>query len=111
MNNLFSKQIHLYELKEFYHRWNIKCNSYDNQILSDLFDKFFSLFVIYNRLYNEVTALFEINGTLDQMREEGIIDKKPKRVRDNKAATVCVAKFLHDTSPTINLLMKKLHLL
>lgn len=100
MTNTLLERQNKYELKDFYDRWVIKCNSYGDS-LSDLFDKYFSLFVIYNRLYNEITAIFENNGTLDILREDGSIDKKPKRVRDNKAATVCVAKYLSENENTV----------
>lgn len=100
MTNTLLERQNKYELKDFYDRWVIKCNSYEDS-LSDLFDKYFSLFVIYNRLYNEITAIFENNGTLDILREDGSIDKKPKRVRDNKAATVCVAKYLSENENTV----------
>lgn len=100
MTNTLLERQNKSELKDFYDRWVIKCNSYEDS-LSDLFDKYFSLFVIYNRLYNEITAIFENNGTLDILREDGSIDKKPKRVRDNQAATVCVAKYLSENENTV----------
>lgn len=89
------------ELEQFYERWNEKINSYVDNELNSIFDKFFSLFVIYNRLYNVVTVVLKESGELSNMRANGIIDKKPKIVRDNKAATICVAHYLNNEIPTI----------
>lgn len=44
-----------YEFQEFYHAWMTKAAEYGTEELRDCFDKFFTLFVVYNRLYAEVT--------------------------------------------------------
>ena len=40
------------EFEEFYKRWDIKAKEYSLNNLSDYFDKFFTLYVIFNRAYN-----------------------------------------------------------
>ncbi len=46
-----------YKLRDFCDRWQLKVDAYNNHSLADLFDKFFTLFVIYNRLYVEAGKL------------------------------------------------------
>lgn len=43
-----------YELDSFYQRWLLKAEQYGTQSLQDCFDRFFTLFVAYNRLYSEL---------------------------------------------------------
>ena len=43
------------EFQEFYRTWMTKAAEYGTEELRDCFDKFFTLFVVYNRLYAEVT--------------------------------------------------------
>ena len=83
-----------YQLNDFYGRWREKANAYNADSLSDNFDKFFTLFVIYNRIYNVVVVILNDQGELDNLRKQGKIQKNKKEPDDNKAATVCVAHFL-----------------
>ncbi len=83
------------ELNEFYQRWKTKANGYNSGLLEDYFDRFFTLFVIYNRIYNVVTVILAEQGELEILKENGKIKKKEK-IDDNKAATVCVAHFLRE---------------
>lgn len=43
------------EFEEFYRSWIQKVDNYSTDNIRDCFDKFFTLFVIYNRLYAEAT--------------------------------------------------------
>src|SRR5688572_24166509 len=43
------------KLMDFCERWMIKASSYGTDSLSDCFDKFFTLFVVYNALYDDVS--------------------------------------------------------
>lgn len=43
------------EFQDFYRSWLQKADQYGDADLKQCFDKFFTLFVIYNRLYAEVT--------------------------------------------------------
>ncbi len=43
------------EFHNFYNRWRSKANHYRGQDIRAAFDRFFTLFVIYNRLYGEAT--------------------------------------------------------
>jgi hypothetical protein len=89
------------QLDEFYTRWRAKSDDYNSDELSDYFDKFFTLFVIYNRIYNVVVSILNEQGQLDVLRQQGKIDKRKKEPDDNKAATICVAHFLRDDLPAI----------
>jgi len=43
------------EFHDFYNRWRAKANDYQGEDIHTAFDRFFTLFVIYNRLYAEAT--------------------------------------------------------
>ncbi len=43
------------EFKSFYDRWLAKADNYGIENLRDCFDKFISYYIVYNRLYAEVT--------------------------------------------------------
>ena len=48
-----------HELNEFYQRWKTKADSYDSESLADYFVRFFTLFLIYKRIYNVVNVILE----------------------------------------------------
>lgn len=50
------------ELQNFYERWLRKAREYRSDNLQDCFDKFFTLFVAYNRLYAELTLSLARGG-------------------------------------------------
>ena len=52
------------EFSDFYRSWNRKAEEYGTQELRQCFDKFFTLFVIYNRLYAEATFLLARRGII-----------------------------------------------
>ena len=88
------------ELQDFHERWYQKAQEYNSDELADYFDKFFSLFVIYNRIYNVVVAILNEQGELDTLRRAGKIVEQPG---DGKSATVCIAYFLrNDLNQIIN---------
>jgi hypothetical protein len=91
----------IFELEQFYNRWKAKQNSYLSEDLKDLFDKFFTAFVIFNRIYNVVEVVLNESGDLDKLKDLGLIDKKRKKVLDNQASTVCIAFYLRDKSAQI----------
>ena len=43
------------EFTDFYHNWRAKADEYGGHDVRSAFDRFFTLFVIYNRLYAEAT--------------------------------------------------------
>jgi hypothetical protein len=43
------------EIRNFCNSWIAKANGYENDSLQHVFDKFFTLYVVYNRLYVEAT--------------------------------------------------------
>jgi hypothetical protein len=84
------------ELQEFSERWFAKAAEYKGDELSNYFDKFFTLFVIYNRMYNVVVAILDEQGEIKVLKDLNKIEKRHREPPDNKAATVCVAHFLRD---------------
>jgi hypothetical protein len=54
------------ELQNFYQRWLLKAEEYHSNDLQDCFDKFFTLYVAYNRLYSELAIILA-------KKERGII--------------------------------------
>jgi hypothetical protein len=71
------------QLEQFYNNWLGKADSYSNNTLADQFDKFISLYVVFNALYIEV---------IDALKQSG--ESLPKDYKDKKAATDYVAQFL-----------------
>lgn len=46
---------------DFYSRWTDKANKYDLREINDVCDKFLTLFVIFNYLYNRANDLYVYN--------------------------------------------------
>ncbi len=59
-----------YEFQEFYHAWMSKATEYGTEELRDCFDKFFTLFVVYNRLYAEVTFTLVRKRRIRRLRRD-----------------------------------------
>lgn len=77
------------EFKNFYENWLKKANEYKGEDISQYFDKFFTLFVVYNRLYAEVTFLLARKGEIDL--------SKRKTFPDANAATKYMVQFIGST--------------
>ncbi len=58
------------ELKSFCNRWIEKADNYTNDSIEDVFDRFFSLYVVYNALYFEITLELKSIG-----KEKGTGDR------------------------------------
>jgi hypothetical protein len=71
------------QFRMFYENWLAKADAYNRQDLSDLFDKFTSLYVLFNSLYIQVMTELALAG-----------EKIPKDYKDKKAATDYVAQYL-----------------
>lgn len=56
----------IYAIESFCDRWINKAETYRSNDLEDLFDRFFTLFVAYNRLYSAAAELYR--ATLDPRR-------------------------------------------
>lgn len=67
------------ELEQFVDGWLERANNYSDDCVEDCYNKFFTLFVIFNRLYAEAT--FELN------RRGKIILKPNGLLNDRKGAT------------------------
>jgi len=63
------------EMERFYRTWLDKANSYTGRNLSDLYDKAFTLFALYNRLYAEATFRLARAGTVILQANRGFPDK------------------------------------
>ncbi len=75
-----------WEFQEFYRIWLEKAENYSNSDLRDLFDKFFTLYVLYNRVYAEATFELARNNQINLQNRE--------RFPDSKAATTYIVHFL-----------------
>jgi hypothetical protein len=82
------------QTKEFYDRWLNKANSYNAKLtpsLEDYFDKFFTLYVIYNRLYAEVAKVLEEEGKISSLKNKTTFP-------DRQAATNYVCQYVKASS-------------
>src|SRR5690554_5199242 len=68
---------------DFYTNWTNKADGIAGDSLSNVYDKYMTLFVIYNNLYNQIP---------DKLVSKGVA--VPDKIYDNKAATEFVIKFL-----------------
>lgn len=68
---------------DFYTNWTEKVNGIVGDDLSNVYDRYMTLFVIYNNLYNQIP---------DKLISNGIV--VPNKIYDNKAATEMVVQFL-----------------
>ena len=75
-----------HEFEQFYVRWIAKANRYTMNTLGDCFDKFFTLFVTYNRLYVSATFLLR--------QRDPAMAKKWTSFPDGKAATDYVLQYI-----------------
>lgn len=89
------------ELEEFCERWSNKANEYKLNSLSNYFDKFFTLYVIFTRIYNLIEALLKEQGELKVLKLQGKIKKSRNFTSDNEAATVCIAHYLRNESQEV----------
>ena len=88
--------VKLIELYSFTERWLEKTKVYKSyRDLNDYFDLYFSLYVVYNRIYNAITFYQLDRGDVDKMIDEGILPKDQRGdVKDKFSSTACVAYFL-----------------
>jgi len=68
---------------DFYDNWTSKATGIVNDDLSSVYDKYMTLFVIFNNLYNQIP---------EKLISLGIV--VPNKIYDNKAATDLVIQFL-----------------
>lgn len=71
------------QLRRFYNSWLAKADAYSNDTLAGQFDKFSSLYVLFNALYMEVANTLRAAG-----------QQIPVDYKDKKAATDYVAQYL-----------------
>lgn len=63
------------QLQEFCRRWMLKADEAEGDNIKNMFDKFFSLFVVYNRLYVEATLILNNQGDLNLNPDSSFPDK------------------------------------
>ncbi len=78
----------IFQIEIFCDRWISKANAYRSDNLEDLFDRFFTLFVAYNRLYSASAELYRT--TLDSRQE--IIFRG-----DRREATTVMARLIQQS--------------
>lgn len=71
------------QLIEFYENWTEKSNQIVGDKLSDVYDNYITLFIMFNNLYNQIPKELARKG-----------DKLPPKIYDNIAATDYVVSFL-----------------
>ncbi|NEZ66630.1 hypothetical protein D0962_28380 [Leptolyngbyaceae cyanobacterium CCMR0082] len=84
------------QFEEFYRRWLTKAQQYDAAEPEELFDKFFSLYVVYNALYTK-TATYLHNKAVREGTEEYQLDPNGS-FPDRQAATRYVCQLLKSSS-------------
>ena len=72
------------EFCKFYGNWSGKADTYHANELRSAFDRYFTLFVVFNRLYAETTF---------ELARRGLIQLPKNRFPDRKAATKYVLEF------------------
>jgi hypothetical protein len=65
-----------FEFTEFVRNWERKANEYDTSDLGNCFDKFFTLYVAFNRIYAEATFTLARNGKIQLNNDRPFPDKK-----------------------------------
>jgi hypothetical protein len=62
------------EFHDFCHSWLNKADEYTTNTLQECFDKFFTLFVVYNRLYGETTFVLHRKNIINISRRTAFPD-------------------------------------
>lgn len=75
------------DTKELIDNWEVKSAQIDTETLDGLYNKFTTLFTIYNRLYNESFTILKTENRLHK-----------NRYSDFEKATILVVEFLTDKS-------------
>jgi hypothetical protein len=68
------------EIKNFCYNWLEKAKVYDDEFLQDVFDKFFTLYVVYNRLYVETTFRMSNRGDVSFINRNSFPDPQAAKI-------------------------------
>jgi hypothetical protein len=79
------------QINDFYNNWLSKADSYNDKSLENLFDRFISLYVVYNVLYMEI------------VKECYLSNGKKQKFKDDIAATDYVVQYVGSKSFIENL--------
>jgi hypothetical protein len=93
--------VKLYQLEQFCIRWQTKVETYGDSNLEDIFDKFSSLYIIFNKLYRTLETILLEKNILTTIQGLKFRSKKKNELFDNSAATVLVANYLKDNAENI----------
>lgn len=80
--------MNIYAIDQFCSRWIDKAQSYQSNQLEDLFDRFFTLFVAYNRFYSAAAELHR--ATIDERQAK-------KFQGDRREATTVMASLIRQS--------------
>jgi len=61
-------EIRLYQLEQFCLRWQTKVETYGDSSLEDIFDKFTSLYIVFNKLYRTLETILLEKTNLRQFK-------------------------------------------
>ena len=64
------------ELERFYNEWLQKADHYTDDSIESCYDKFFTLFVVFNRLYAEATFVLARRGQISIQGNRPLPDRK-----------------------------------
>jgi hypothetical protein len=93
--------VKLYQLEQFCIRWQTKVDTYGDSNLEDIFDKFTSLYIVFNKLYRTLETLLLEKNELASIQGLKFRSRKKNELSDNNAATVFVANYLKDNAENI----------
>jgi hypothetical protein len=94
------------QLVKFNHQWYDKISKYKTDNLADIFDKFTTLFEIYNKIYNTVRVVLKETEELGNVVNLRYRNKKLQTIEDKSAATDCISHYLKLNGAQINELIK-----
>ena len=87
------------EISNFCTSWLTKSRTYDSNNLQGAFDKFFTLFVVYNRLYVELTFRLSNKGLINLINRKTFPDANAAKVYSVEYLTSTVLNNAFDSSP------------
>jgi hypothetical protein len=64
------------EFKDFVINWLYKSDQYDTQDIKECFDKFFTLYIVFNRVYAEATFTLERRGQINLKEQTSFPDRR-----------------------------------
>lgn len=91
----------IFEMIEFCQRWQKKADNYSNTSLKDSFDKFTTLYIIYNMIYRTLEEKLRDGGKLNNIQSLKYKNKKNDELQEDSAAIELVVNYLANKSESI----------